>query len=251
MLIDISNFKTILKKATLNFSIESVQLVFTKERIKSKMITPASDGIVILDVDNNVLPDMNKNDTIVMNFIEPNSNIVPYLNLIDDGEETKINIHDEKITLIQGKQKSNIFFCSETVVNVFDSDNTRPDVEYFKQLPLDDDFINAFNKIKKIGSKFNKIYFGVSNDKLYIETSDKQNRFSNGLRIDLCDMKKSDMFMCFDFKNVVNVMSVMNGSSDDFICHFAYVDEQELGMLFFGKNDETELYYVMSKRDGA
>jgi hypothetical protein len=249
MLINTNDLKDVLKKATLNYSIDSVQLNFTKESVTSKMITSSSDGITILNVPNTILPDMKKTDNIVMNFSEPSTNLLPYLNLIDDSEETVVNIHDEKITLIQNKQKSNMFFCSPTVVSIFTGDSLRSDIKYFKEYQIDSDFIDSFGKIKKIGSKFNKIYFGVSDNVLYIETSDKQNRFSNGLRVDICDVKKDDMSMCFDFKNVVNLMTVLNGSSDDFTIHFAYVDEQELGMMFFSKEDDSELYYIMSRRD--
>ena len=246
MLINTSEFKNVLKKSTLDYCINSVQLNFTKEKLTSSMISSSSDAIAILNLPNLVLPEMKKTDTLVMNFSEPNANILPYLNLIDDNEETKINIKDEKITLVQGKQKSNMFFCSELVVGVYEGEGPKSDIEYFNIMDIDDDFMNSFSKIKKIGAKFNKIYFGVSNNVLYIETSDKQNRFSNGLRIDLCDVEYDDMSMCFNFKNVVNVMSILE---NEFKCHFTYVPSQELGMVYIGNEDESEKYYLMSKID--
>lgn len=251
MIINTSELKGLLKKATLNYSIDSVQLNVTKDVIVSKMITSSSDAITILNVENNILPEMKATDSLVMNFSEPSTNIVPFLNLIDDNEETDVVIRDEKITLVQGKQKSNIFFCAPQVVSVFEADSPRSDIEYFYEMDLDDDFVESFNKIKKIGSKFNKIYFGVLDKTLYIETSDKQNRFSNGLRIDLCDVESDDLSMCFEFKNIVNLMSVLNGSYSDFKCRFAYVPEQELGMLFIGNDNESEKYYIMSRRDAT
>jgi len=249
MLINTSELKTFLKKATINYCIDSVQINLTKALVTSKMISAASDVISLLKLPNEILPSMKATDTLVLNFAEPNTNIVPYLNLIDDDVETTIAIKDEKITLIQGKQKSNMFFCSPQMVNVFEADSPRADIDYFKVMDIDDDFIESFNKIKKIGSKFNKIYFGVLDNVLYIEASDKQNRFSNGLRIDLCDVTYDNMSMCFDFKNVVNVMSVLD--MVDFTCHFAYVPEQELGMIYIGNENESEKYYLMSKNDGV
>jgi hypothetical protein len=97
-----------------------------------------------------------------------------------------------------------------------------------------------------VGSKFNKIYFGVHDNTLYIETSDKQNRFSNGLRIDLDDVEYEEMSMCFEFKNVTNLMSILDG---EFTCQFAYVAEQGLGMIFVGNEDNSERYYLMSRND--
>lgn len=251
MIVNTSELKSFLKKATLNYCIESVQLNLTKDIVSSKMISSSSDAIALLKLPNLILPEMRAQDILSMNFSEPNTNIVPYLNLIDDNEETTVQIRDEKITLIQGKQKSNIFFCAPQVVSVFDADSPRSDIDYFHEMDLDDNFVEAFNKIKKIGSKFNKIYIGVNDNVLYIETSDKQNRFSNGLRIDLCDVEYDNMSMCFEFKNLVNLMTVLNDSHNDFKCKIAYVAEQELGMLFIGNEDETERYYLMSKNDTA
>lgn len=246
MNINTENFKLFLKKATLNYMIDSVQMSFTKELVSSKMISSSSDAISILNVENGILPNISKNDNIVFNFSEPNASLVPYLNLIDDDEDTEIKIFEEKITLVQRNQKSNIFFCSPYVVSVFEADAPRSDIDYFTSIDIDEDFMTAFNKIKKIGSKFNKVYFGVDNNTLYIETSDKQNRFSNGLRIDLSECEFDDMSICFDFKNITNAIGILG---NDFSMNIAYVKEQELGMLSISNEDETEKYYLMSKRD--
>lgn len=251
MIINTEELKNFLQKATLNYCIGNVQINLSKDKATSKMISSASDVITILNMNNNIMPSMKPSDVISMNFDEPNVNILPYLNLINDDEETEIKLKDEKITLVQGKVKANIFFCSPQVVNIFEADAPRADTTYFHEMKFDDDFIKDFGQIKKIGAKFGKIYFGVVDNMLYIETSDKQNRFSNGLRIDLCNVEHSDMSMCFDFKNVVNLMTVLNGSSSEVTCKFAYLDEQELGMLSVYNEDESEKYYLMSKRDNA
>ncbi len=249
MNIDTGKLKILLKKATLNFLFDSVQLNFTKDSVKSKMTSSMAEAITILNMPNEILPEMKSTDIITMNFSEPSTNVMPHLNLIDDNEDTKIDIRDEKITLIQNKQKSNIFYCAPQIVSTFEGEGPRGDVDYFKSIPLDDDFMNEFTKIKKIGSKFNKIYFGIESNVLYIEASDKQNRYSNGLRIDLCDVVKPNLAMYFDFKNMVNLMSVINDGVSNFTCKFAYVNEQALGMLNVSNEDNSENYYLMSKID--
>ena len=93
------------------------------------------------------------------------------------------------------------------------------------------------------------MYFGVENRVLYIETSDKTNRFSNGIKIELCDVDYEDMVICLDYKNVVNIMSVMNGEETDFTTRFAYVKDQELGMIYFSNEDNSQKFYLMSKID--
>jgi hypothetical protein len=216
-------------------------------RISSKMISSSSDAMAILNVENTVFPDMPIGDEITFNFSEPNTSLVPYLNLINDSEVSEIKIFDEKVTLIQGKQKSNIFFCSPHIVSVFEADSPRSDIEYFATVDVDDFFNESLSKIKKVGAKFGKIYFGVDNNVLYIETSDKQNRFSNGLRIDLMDVESENMSICLDFKNIVNAISIIGG--DDFKLNISYVASQDLGMLYIKNTDETEKYFLMSHRD--
>jgi hypothetical protein len=72
MNINIDEFKKVLKKATINFSLDSVQLNFTKDRVKSKMVTNANDAIVILDIPNTVIPDVRQHDEHSFNFGDPN-----------------------------------------------------------------------------------------------------------------------------------------------------------------------------------
>jgi len=81
-----------------------------------------------------------------------------------------------------------------------------------------------------------------------IETADKTNRFSNGLKFELTRMSDvPDLSICFDYKNFINLMAVINGDSENFTLEFSYVEEQEMGMVYAGKNDGNEKYYLMSK----
>ena len=140
MIVNTSELKTFLKKATLNYIINNVQIKLSKDKAISKMISSSSDAISLLNLPNLILPEMKSTDSLVMNFDEPNTNLVPFLNLINDNEETTIQIKDEKITLIQGKQKSNIFFCAPQVVSIFEAEAPRADISYFHQMEIDDDF---------------------------------------------------------------------------------------------------------------
>ena len=92
MNINVTELKKFLKKATLNYSIDSVQMNISKERVVSKMITPSSDAIAILNMDNTILPNISTRDSIVFNFSEPSTTILPYLNLIDESAVTSIDI---------------------------------------------------------------------------------------------------------------------------------------------------------------
>jgi hypothetical protein len=243
MLINIENFKSVLKKATLNNSIDSVQLNFKDGKIESKMINESNDAIVFLNVTNDVL---STNDETTFNFREPNANLIPFLNIIDE-ESANIEIERAKLVIKSGSQKSNIHFAAPTAVRVFGSEPR--EMDFFLTLPLDENFLNAYKKIKKIGNKFGKIYFSVLDNMFYMETTDKTNQFSNGLRFKLVDHEKEDISMFFDFKNFVNMMEVINGSAENFSMNFTWIPEQEKGAIKASKNDNSEIYFLMSREE--
>jgi hypothetical protein len=209
----------------------------------------SKDAIVILDVANDVL-EIKRGAEYTLNFSEPSISVMPYLALIEGDEEADIRIFDEKIAITSGNQKSNIFFCSPNVVTVFSATAPRESVKYFVSFDLNSSFISDFNKIKKIGMRFGKIYFTVINKIFSMETTDKQNPYSNTLKFDLLqDIKEDDLNLCFDYRNFVNLMSVIEDDFDNFRTNFAFVRQQELGMVFVEKKDGTEKYYLMSRKE--
>lgn len=239
MKINVENFKNVVKKATLNNSIDTVQLSIGPQKIKSRMISNDNTCIVILDIDNNVI---NVEKEYEFNFSEPSQQLIPYLNLIDE-EEADIIIKKEKIILINDEQKANINFCSPSVVSTFQSEARK--IDYFLTLDINEFFINAFNKIKKISSRFGRIYFTVENKIFSMETTDKTNKFSNGLKFDLEKIDNVDnLVLTFTAKNIIDLMTVIN--NENFRLNFAYVHDAGVGSLFAESNDSSEKYYIMS-----
>jgi len=243
MQINVENFKNVLKKATLNNTIDSVQLNFGNGKIESKMINEANDAIIFLNVVNDVL---STNDETTFNFREPTQNLIPFLNIIDE-ESANIEIERAKLVIKSGSQKSNIHFASPTAVRTFGSEPR--EMEYFLTLTIDENFLNAYKKIKKIGGKFGKIYFSVEDNVFYMETTDKTNQFSNGLRFKLVDIEKENISMFFDFKNFMNMMEVINGDAGEFELNFTWVPEQEKGAIKACKADGSEIYFLMSREE--
>lgn len=241
MKVNVENFKSIIKKATLNNSIDTVQLLIDPQSVKSRMISSDNTGIAILDMNNDII---NVKEELEFNFSEPAQQLLPYLNLIDE-EEAEIIVKNEKIILKSEGQKANLNFCSPTVVNVFQSEARETD--YFLTLELDEDFINAFSKIKKISSRFGRIYFNVEDGIFSIETTDKSNKFSNGLKFDLEKIDGvDDLVLSFTAKNITDLMAVINSDFENFKLNFTYVPDAGVGLVFAESNDSSEKYYIMS-----
>jgi hypothetical protein len=248
MRVNVENFKTVLRKATLNMSIDTVQLNFTQNKIESKMITQHSDGIVLLDVPNDVIIGMTENDDFQFNFNEPNQYVMPFLNLIDE-DEANLFVHENRITLTVGRQRSNLFFCAPTVVGVFSAGAPLASIDFFHEAEVDEEFVNTFKKIKKVGTRFGRVYFNVEAGILSIEATDKRNTVSNTLKFELSEIESTDLTICFDYGNFAKMMALVEGDFENFTMKLSYLEDRELGMICMQKNDDSENYFLMSKVD--
>lgn len=242
MILNVNNLKDVLKKTTLNFSIETIQLKFADGRIKSSVSSSNNNAIAILDLENNVIDTMDETD---FNFSEPAQSVIPFLNIFDE-ETVSLRIYENRITLQSGRQRTNIGFCSEMIINIFGADTMKTDLDWFFEFDINAEFKNNFKKIKKIGARFGNVYFEVKEGNVIIETSDKTNQYSNGLRFNIGQSRSSDLVLCFDYKDMVNLMTVLD-EREDFSMSLVYKEEQELGMLYAKNLDERERYFLLSK----
>ena len=245
MRVKVEELKIYIKKATLNYSLESLQIILTKEKICSKMASTQGKYVILLEKENDIFLDVPVATEYKFNFIEPNQNLLPFLNLIDDDESTLI-IDDEKLTFKNGSQKASVFFCSSTVVSTFNMSAPRAGLSYFVQLPFNTELVSYFNKIKKIGMKFGKVYFTVKDNVLLFESMDKLNRLSNGISFKITNVEYNDISLCFDFKDISNMLSVLSDNIDNFSLNISYLREQNLGMIYIHDDVESEKYYLMS-----
>jgi len=246
MKINIEEFKTVLKKATINNIIKTVQLKFSDGKITSSMISDDNGSISILNVENNVL---NTNDEVDFNFSELVQEVIPYLNIFDNNE-VEIKLYKNKILLKDNNQQTNINFCSPIIVTLFGKTDVKKDGNWFFETDIDEDFIKAFNKIKKIGPKFRRVYFEIKDDKFIIEITDKTNEFSNGLKFTLSDAKKVDnICLCFKYNDIASIMNVINEEFEKFKIKFTYNEDQELGLLYIYSLDGFEKYCLFSVRE--
>lgn len=246
MVINIPNFLEYLKKATLNFSIETINVKINSDTIVSKMKTDNSTAVCIIKKPNNILPEIP--DELEMNFNDVNNQLKNFLMLFDtEDADFRIMGDDERVRLKSGGQVANVHFCSPHIVTAIQREPT--DVEFFHEFELTSVFTDIFNKVKKVANKFGKIYFSVENEVLYIEGTDKLNSFANGIKIELSNVKHPDMNMCLNYKDFMNLMSVLNGNAEDFTAHIAWLEDSNAGMVLFDNEDESEKYYLMSIRE--
>jgi len=244
MKINLENFQNLLKKATLNFSIETLQLRFS-DKIETDMRSNDGNSISLLSVPNDVL---DTEEELSFNFNDVAQNVMPFIQLFDSNE-IDLDLYDGSagagyMVLIDGSQKSRISFCFPTVPKRLGTPDVKQDVDWFFEFEIDEDFMKKFEKIKKIGARFGKVYLNVVEKKVILETADKSNAHSNGLRFELADIEKDDLSICFSYKDMVNLMNVLD-ISKGFKAKFTYSEEQELGMTYVYAADMTEKYSLL------
>lgn len=244
MKINIKNFKDVVTKSTLNFGIETLQLRFG-DRIKSDMINNSGTSIAIMNLENNVL---NTNEELILNFVDPSVNLIPFLSLYDN-DEIELSINDVFIKLKDRSQITKISLSAESAIKRLGTDSVK-DVEWFYDLKIDEEIINKFSKIKKIGARFRKIYFTVDNKKLYLETTDKTNRYGNGVKFQLDNIDKDDLVLAYSYNDVVNFFHCIEMSMEkNFNLKFAWDDEQELGCIYAHSENNDEKYSLISREN--
>jgi hypothetical protein len=245
MRINIKNFKNVLTKGTMNFGIETLQLRFKDGKIKSNMLSRTGTSIAILNVENNVI-DV-ENEELVWNFFEPATDVIPFINLID-SETVEMSLTDLFIKIKDGETTTKIGFASENAVRRLGTDDVQND-EWFFEMPIDIDFIKLFEKIKKIGSRFGKVYFVVKDKTLYIETSDKTNMYSNGYTVKLAEqLDMPDISLAYVYTDMVNFFHCIEMDLDkNFILKIEYKDEQGLGCIYASSEKGEEKYSLISR----
>ncbi|KFZ26300.1 MAG: hypothetical protein KQ78_01473 [Candidatus Izimaplasma bacterium HR2] len=242
MNINVENLQKIIKKATLNYVVPSVQLKVDGRNIISRMRSQNNTVVICLNIPNDIISEVP--DEIEFNFDEPNVKVKPYLTLID-SEVVDAIITDDKLTLKNGRHKTNLHFCMSSFVTTFTG--AEPNSPSFYELDLTTEVSECFEKIRKVAGKFEKVYFTVRDGKFILETTDRTNRFANGISFELDSIDHNNIDICFEFKNFNAVLQCLGGSMSDFTAKFTWIESQNAGMVLFEKNDSSEKYYLLSK----
>jgi hypothetical protein len=244
MNINVNNLQYLIKKATLNYVIPSVHLNITSDKAVSKMRSQGNSVVVCLDLPNDIVSDLP--DSVDMNFDEPNVNVKPYLNLIDN-DICQLDVGDAGLQLKDGRQKTNLFFCMPSTVTTFGGDD--PISSPFYEIDLNDEVKGYFDKIRKIAGKFEVVYFTVRDKKFYIEATDRSNRYVNGISFELANVDHDDVDICVEYKNFNALLQVIDDNFGSFKASFSWIESEENGMVSFERNDGKEKYYLLQKMD--
>lgn len=244
MKINVLKLQEVIKKATLYNSIETVQIKIDSTQVVSKMRSQNNDVVVILNMPNEILTDVP--DTVELNFDKPSAKVLPYLNLIDN-DIVDAKVSDEKILIKDGRHKTNLHFCMPSFVTTFTG--AEPQAPVFYELDITEEVLGMFKKIMKIGGSFEKVYFAVRDKQLIIETTDRQNRFANGINFVLDSVQHGDLDICVSFKSVFGLFQSIKDNETDFKAKLVWLADQEAGMVIFEKNDQSERYYLLQKLD--
>jgi hypothetical protein len=240
MNINVNNLQSVIKKATLNYVIPSVHLNVSTGQIISKMRSQSRTVVISLNLPNDVITDLP--DSVDFNFDEPNVNVKPYLNLIDN-DICQLDVGDAGLKLKDGRHKTNLFFCMPSTVTTFTGQE--PETPSFFELTLTDEIKGQFDKIRKIAGKFEVVYFSVKDKKFIIEATDRTNRFTNGISFELADIDHPNVDICLEYKNFNALLQVIDDSFTQFSAKFTWMETQEAGMVTFAKNDDSEKYYIL------
>lgn len=243
MKINLVNFENVLKKATISYSIDNIQLKMG-ENIECNVKSADNNCMSILNIPNDVL---DIRDDVVFNFPDVYQNVIPFIHLFDE-EEVEFSMNDNFLVLTNGVQSQRILFCNEVVINFSGAFGPKEDLDWILQFGIDEDFMNFFDKIKRIGSRFGKVYITVDSGKVYIETLDKTNMYSNGVKFHIKDVDIDDISLCFAYKDIVNLMSILE-MEKEFLVKLIYKEEHSVGMMYVESNDGSEKYCILSKQE--
>lgn len=244
MLINIKNFREVITKATMNFSIETLQLRFS-DRIVSDSLSTSGTSIAILDVENNVL---DTHEELVFNFADPANNVIPFIQLFD-SEQVNLSLTDLFMKFKDGSQITKVGLSSDRAIKRLGTDDVQ-NVEWFFNCEINQDLINNFDKIKKIGSRFGKVYISVYNKRLFLETADKINRYSNAVKFKIADIDMDDLSLSYVYQDMCNFFHCIEMNLEkNFTLKVSYDAGQSLGCIYAFSEHGNEKYSLISREN--
>lgn len=244
MKINIENFNKVITKATLNFGIDTLQLRFS-DRIKCDSINQNGTSISILDVENDVL---DTNENLTFNFSDPANNVIRYINQIKENE-VELSLTDLFMKFKLGIHSFKVGFVSDAAIKRLGTDDVK-DVDWFFETEITKQMIKDFEPVKRLGSIFGKVYIDLDDKRLFINTTDKTNRYSNDVKFKIADLDMRDLSLAYTYTDMVNFFHCIEMDLDKkFTMKVSFDEEQGLGCLYAHSESGDEKYALISREN--
>jgi hypothetical protein len=238
--LNVNNFKSLIKKSTVNHVIDNIKMVFTPRHAISAM--RGTDLISVVRLENNILTGLKKADEIDFCFVNPLSNVLPYLDILR-AEQVGLVIEDGYIELKESPHTVKISLFHQNVVTPFDADR-QPNIDFFVSFRPDEQFANFIDKTKRVCATHGRIFIGTKDGFLYVRAGGAANELASEIKLNLVESDFEDVELNFNYKSFINLIGLID---QDFNISVSYDTEQELGLLRVENADKSEIYYIMSR----
>ena len=140
-------------------------------------------------------------------------------------------------------------FVSDAAIKRLGTDDVK-DVDWFFETEINEQMIKNFEPIKKIGSRFGKVYIDLDTKRLFINTTDKTNRYSNDVKFKIADLDMRDLSLAYTYTDMVNFFHCIEMDLDKkFTMKISFDEEQGLGCLYAYSADGEEKYALISREN--
>ena len=261
MQLDIGEFKELIRKATLNYYIDSVRLDYnkSKDRITSNMVSDTRKVAVILDIDNEMLVDCRDDVSFLFNL--PKVDVKPYIELLDNGK-TMLKINDNNMVI---NNQIKLQFSDPSVITSLTTNKLKDAARTCNMcFKITSDFIEKYKKVKSIANKFGKFYLSLADDGLYLETTDKNNHYSNAVKYNIVETDKLDVtdgeneqisisdikerrVPCFESNAFISLISTIIDNYSDYTMCLSYLTDDEVCIVSVSNEDEQ--YIIVNEFD--
>lgn len=247
MKFNVEKLSEIIRKATFGYQIDTFCIEVTSDNIIVNMKQPDESIVVCLNYPNDgIICDVAEPFELCLD--NPIEKIKPFLANLD-STEAELMLAPPKIDIVDGSLKAKIFMCPKELVSCFNAGDYDIEGSPFIEFPYSSSLDSTFQKIKKIGARFKKVYFSSDKNGVFsIETTDKTNRVSNGMKMELTKCGRKNITIMIDFKQFISLTNIIK-PDENFIIKFYWDDSSESGMILFEKLDGSEKYYIMQKMD--
>jgi hypothetical protein len=238
--LNVNNFKNLIKRGSVNYVIDNVKLSFTPQHAISAM--RGTDLISVVKVPNDVLLGLKRQDEIDFNFVNPLSNVLPYLDILR-GDTVAVDIEQGYIELKEAPHVVKITLFHSNVVTPFDVDK-KPKISFFVSFATDERFANFIDKTKRVCASHGRIFLGTKGGSLYVRAGGAANELASEIKLDLISTEFKDIELSFNYKSFISLIGLL---TPDFTISMAFDEEQELGLIKAENSDSSETFYLMSR----